>query len=69
MDVTNSFAVPFEEDSKNKDVWFLDHNYLENMVRIVWGGENGGGEGGLPFQNPRCILVMICDMHFGMIHI
>ncbi|AGO09874.1 AaceriAAL116Wp [[Ashbya] aceris (nom. inval.)] len=29
--VTNSFALPFEEDEKNPDVWFLDHNYIENM--------------------------------------
>lgn len=29
--VTNSFALPFEEDEKNSDVWFLDQNYIENM--------------------------------------
>ncbi|AET38096.1 proteasome regulatory particle lid subunit RPN8 Ecym_2362 [Eremothecium cymbalariae DBVPG len=29
--VTNSFALPFEEDEKNPDVWFLDHNYIESM--------------------------------------
>ncbi|EDO16544.1 hypothetical protein Kpol_1064p25 [Vanderwaltozyma polyspora DSM 70294] len=29
--VTSSFALPFEEDEKNPDVWFLDHNYIENM--------------------------------------
>ncbi|CCF56612.1 hypothetical protein KAFR_0B03160 [Kazachstania africana CBS 2517] len=29
--VTNSFALPFEEDPKNSEVWFLDHNYIENM--------------------------------------
>ncbi|ANB15010.1 proteasome regulatory particle lid subunit RPN8 [Sugiyamaella lignohabitans] len=29
--VTNSFAVPFEEDEKNPGVWFLDHNYIEGM--------------------------------------
>lgn len=29
--VTNSFALPFEEDERNPDVWFLDHNYIENM--------------------------------------
>ena len=29
-----SFAVPFEEDLKNPDVWFLDHNYLENMFAM-----------------------------------
>jgi len=31
VDCTNSFAVPFEEDSKNSSVFYLDHNYLENM--------------------------------------
>lgn len=29
--VTNSYAVPFEEDAKNPLVWFFDHNYHENM--------------------------------------
>lgn len=29
--VTNSFAIPFEEDEKNASVWFLDHNYIEGM--------------------------------------
>ncbi|VVT44278.1 uncharacterized protein SAPINGB_P000363 [Magnusiomyces paraingens] len=29
--VTNSFAVPFEEDDKKSSVWFLDHNYVEAM--------------------------------------
>ncbi|KAK9464885.1 maintenance of mitochondrial structure and function-domain-containing protein [Lipomyces arxii] len=29
--VTNSFAVPFEEDDKDPSVWFLDHNYVEMM--------------------------------------
>ena len=31
VDITNSFGVPFEEDLKKPDVWFLDHNYLETM--------------------------------------
>jgi 26S proteasome regulatory subunit N8 len=31
VDITNSFAVPFEEESNNPKVWFLDHNFLENM--------------------------------------
>ncbi len=31
VDVTNSFAVPFEEEDSNTNIWFLDHNYLENM--------------------------------------
>ena len=31
VDVTNSFAVPFEEDLRNPAVWFLDHTFLETM--------------------------------------
>jgi 26S proteasome regulatory subunit N8 len=27
----SSFAVPFEEDRKDPDVWYLDHNYLNTM--------------------------------------
>lgn len=34
IDATNSFAVPFEEDSKNASVFYLDHNYLENMLAM-----------------------------------
>lgn len=34
VDITNSFAVPFEEDPKKPTVWFLDHNYLETMYRM-----------------------------------
>mmetsp|Transcript_18912 Transcript_18912/g.37447 ORF Transcript_18912/g.37447 Transcript_18912/m.37447 type:complete len:302 (+) Transcript_18912:31-936(+) len=34
VDVTNSFAVPFEEDAKNPSIFFLDHNYLETMFRM-----------------------------------
>eukprot|EP00985_Skeletonema_marinoi_P005641 scaffold2448_cov90-Skeletonema_marinoi.AAC.2 len=34
VDATNSFAVPFEEDSKNSEVFYLDHNYLENMLAM-----------------------------------
>lgn len=25
------FLVPFDEDDKDDSVWFLDHDYLENM--------------------------------------
>lgn len=27
----NLLLVPFDEDDKDKSVWFLDHDYLENM--------------------------------------
>eukprot|EP01023_Acetabularia_acetabulum_P041608 TRINITY_DN4060_c0_g1_i2.p1 TRINITY_DN4060_c0_g1~~TRINITY_DN4060_c0_g1_i2.p1 ORF type:complete len:328 (+),score=48.62 TRINITY_DN4060_c0_g1_i2:142-1125(+) len=35
VDVTSSFAVPFEEDEKDPKIWFLDHSYLENMFRML----------------------------------
>ena len=28
------FIVPFDEEDKEKDVWFLDHEYLENMYTM-----------------------------------
>jgi len=31
VDCTNSFAIPFEEDSRNPAVFYFDHNYLEFM--------------------------------------
>jgi|ERR1712226_1755018 len=31
LDVSNSFAVPFDEDEKDDEIWFLDHEYLDNM--------------------------------------
>mmetsp|Transcript_2809 Transcript_2809/g.6585 ORF Transcript_2809/g.6585 Transcript_2809/m.6585 type:complete len:350 (-) Transcript_2809:93-1142(-) len=34
VDCTNTFAVPFEEDSRNPSVFYLDHNYLENMFEL-----------------------------------
>ncbi|XP_074644698.1 26S proteasome non-ATPase regulatory subunit 7-like [Tubulanus polymorphus] len=34
LDVSNSFAVPFDEDDKDRTVWYLDHDYLENMYTM-----------------------------------
>eukprot|EP00752_Nemacystus_decipiens_P001673 g1624.t2 len=34
VDVTNSFAVPFEEDLRNPNIWYLDHNFLEGMFAM-----------------------------------
>mmetsp|Transcript_15368 Transcript_15368/g.33212 ORF Transcript_15368/g.33212 Transcript_15368/m.33212 type:complete len:316 (-) Transcript_15368:273-1220(-) len=34
IDVTNSYAVPFEEDEKDPSIWFLDHSYHENMFTM-----------------------------------
>ncbi|XP_035680649.1 26S proteasome non-ATPase regulatory subunit 7-like [Branchiostoma floridae] len=34
LDISNSFAVPFDEDEKEQSVWFLDHDFLENMYAM-----------------------------------
>merc|ERR1711923_690675 len=34
LDISNSFAVPFDEDEKDPSVWFLDHQYLEQMYAM-----------------------------------
>lgn len=34
VDVSESFAVPFEEDDKDPSIWFLDHSYLEQMFAM-----------------------------------
>ncbi|KAG2487285.1 hypothetical protein HYH03_014126 [Edaphochlamys debaryana] len=34
VDVTNSFALPFEEDDHDPSIWFLDHSYLEQMYKM-----------------------------------
>lgn len=32
--VTNSFAIPYEEDETDPDIWFLDHNYIDSMMEM-----------------------------------
>jgi len=34
LDIANSFAIPFDEDDKDPEVWFLDHEYLEQMYNM-----------------------------------
>ncbi|KAF4705323.1 26S proteasome non-ATPase regulatory subunit 7, partial [Perkinsus olseni] len=34
LHVTNSFALPFEEDLRDPQVWFVDHNYHEKMYAM-----------------------------------
>jgi len=34
LDISNSFAVPFDEDEKDRKSWYLDHGYLENMYQM-----------------------------------
>lgn len=33
-DITNAYAIPFEEEHKKEGVWFLDHNYHETMANM-----------------------------------
>lgn len=35
VDITNCYAVPFEEDRNDNSVWFLDHNYHEVMLSML----------------------------------
>lgn len=34
IDITNSYAVPFEEDPRSPGIWFFDHNYHEIMYSM-----------------------------------
>jgi len=34
LDVANSFAVPFDEDDRDASVWYLDHDYLDQMAAM-----------------------------------
>ena len=34
LDIANSFAIPFDEDDKDREVWFLAHASLENMYTM-----------------------------------
>lgn len=34
IEVTNCYAIPFEEDPRDKKVWFVDHLYNETMFEM-----------------------------------
>jgi len=34
LDVTSSYAVPFEEDERDPSIWFLDHSFHEQMFAM-----------------------------------
>ena len=34
IDITNCYALPFEEDPKDKKVWYVDHTYSEQMFEM-----------------------------------
>ena len=33
-DITNSYAVPFDENPNSEGIWFADHNYHEAMFSM-----------------------------------
>ena len=35
LEVTNCFAVPFEEDKDEPNIWFFDHIYHEQMFNMM----------------------------------
>ena len=35
LEVTNCYAVPFEEDKDEESIWFFDHIYHENMYNMM----------------------------------
>lgn len=35
IEVVNSYAVPFEEDPSQSNIWFLDHIYHETMFQMM----------------------------------
>ena len=47
--------VPFDEDDKDRSVWFLDHDYLEQMYGM-FKKVNGGS---LTFESN--ILAVLCN--------
>jgi 26S proteasome regulatory subunit N8 len=34
VDITNCYAVPFEEDERDLKIWYLDHSYHEQMFAM-----------------------------------
>jgi len=36
LDISNSFAVPFDEEEKDRSVFFLDDDYLESMYGMFY---------------------------------
>mmetsp|Transcript_142068 Transcript_142068/g.247554 ORF Transcript_142068/g.247554 Transcript_142068/m.247554 type:complete len:359 (-) Transcript_142068:198-1274(-) len=34
LHITNCFGIPFEEDARDPQVWFLDHNFHETMFAM-----------------------------------
>lgn len=35
LDITNCYAVPFEEDADEPDIWFFDHIFHEQMFNMM----------------------------------
>lgn len=50
------FPVPFDEDDRDRSVWFLDHDYLENMYGMF---KKVNGEFGVIFLSSLFSFVLI----------
>lgn len=48
-------SVPFDEDDKDKSVWFLDHDYLENMYGMF---KKVNGKEGMEFRANACRFLL-----------
>lgn len=54
--------MPFDEDDKDDSVWFLDHDYLENMYGM-FKKVNGEIEQALRFIKLLCIVKSALTEH------
>ena len=72
LHITSSFAVPFEEEPRDPNVWFLDHNYHEDLAamfkkvnakeKIVGWYSTGGAKAG---EKIKPADLMIHDLYRG----
>lgn len=50
------FPVPFDEDDRDDSVWFLDHDYLENMYGMF---KKVNGKAGHVFTIHFCSVLQV----------
>jgi hypothetical protein len=53
VDVTNSYAVPFEEDPKDASAWYIDRQYHEDMHAMF---KKVNGQSAANSPSSRCAL-------------
>lgn len=52
------FAVPFEEDTQDPKIWFMDHSYMETMS-TMFRKVNGAPSLYVIHQHHACYLLVI----------